>query len=108
MEKKICWYTSGSFKAAELNYHSNEKELLAVKQVISKFSAYLTPVKFLVRTDNKNFTYFLRTNIAGDSKQGRLVRWQMWFSRYSFEVEHLAGTKNTLADCLTRDFIRQQ
>jgi hypothetical protein len=65
--EKIYRYTSGSFKAAELNYHSNEKELLAVKQVISKFSAYLTPVKFLVRTDNKNFTYFLRTNIAGDS-----------------------------------------
>ncbi|GKA20044.1 Orf y [Tanacetum coccineum] len=81
--EKICRYTSGSFKAAEKNYHSNEKELLAVKNVISKFSAYLTPVTFLVRTDNKNFTYFLRTNIAGDSKQGRLVRWQAWFSHYS-------------------------
>ncbi|GKE27543.1 reverse transcriptase, partial [Tanacetum coccineum] len=30
--------TSVSFKAAEKNYHSNEKELLAVKNVISKFS----------------------------------------------------------------------
>ncbi|GKE11697.1 putative reverse transcriptase domain, viral movement protein, partial [Tanacetum coccineum] len=41
--EKICRYTSGSFKAVEKNYHSNEKELLAVKNVISKFSAYLTP-----------------------------------------------------------------
>ncbi|GJQ98434.1 Orf y [Tanacetum coccineum] len=49
--EKFCRYTSGSFKAAEKNYHSNEKELLAVKNVISKFS---------------------------DSKQGRLVRWQAW------------------------------
>ncbi|GJR84653.1 putative reverse transcriptase domain-containing protein [Tanacetum coccineum] len=103
--EKICRYTSGSFKAAEKNYHSNEKKLLAVKNVISKFSAYLTPVTFLVRTDNKNFTYFLRTNIAGDSKQGRLVRWQAWFSHYSFKTEHLPGSKNVLADCLTRDFI---
>ncbi|GJS69292.1 Orf y [Tanacetum coccineum] len=102
--KKICRYTSGSFKAAEKNYHNNEKELLAVKNVISKFSAYLTPVTFLVRTDNKIFTYFLRTNIAGDSKQGRLVRWQAWFSHYSFSTEHLPGNKNMLADCLTRDF----
>ncbi|GJX29443.1 hypothetical protein Tco_0237522 [Tanacetum coccineum] len=70
-------YTSGSFKAAEKNYHSNEKELLAVKNVISKFS---------------------------DSKQGRLVRWQAWFSHYSFKTEHLPGNKNVLADCLTRDF----
>nr|KAJ0189911.1 hypothetical protein LSAT_V11C800453960 [Lactuca sativa] len=28
-EEQICRYTSGSFKAAEKNYHSNEKELLA-------------------------------------------------------------------------------
>ncbi|GJS41983.1 Orf y [Tanacetum coccineum] len=103
-DEKICRYTSGSFKAAKKNYHSNEKELLAVKNVISKFRAYLTPVTFLVRTDNKNFTYFLRTNIAGDSKQGRLVRWQTWFSHYSFKTEHWPGNKNVLADCLTRDF----
>ncbi|KAI3795216.1 hypothetical protein L1987_37865 [Smallanthus sonchifolius] len=102
--EEICKYTSGSFKQAERNYHSNEKELLAVKNTISKFSIYLNPVQFLVRTDNKNFTYFLRTKISVDNKQGRLVRWQMWFSRYSFKIEHLEGTKNVLADCLTRDF----
>ena len=103
-KEEICKYTSGSFKQAEKNYHSNEKELLAVKNTISKFSIYLTPVKFLVRTDNKNFTYFLKTKISGDNKQGRLVRWQMWFSRYSFDIEHLEGSKNVLVDCLTRDF----
>nr|GEU71395.1 hypothetical protein [Tanacetum cinerariifolium] len=46
-DEKICRYTSGSFKAAEKNYHSNEIELLAVKNVILKFCAYLTPVTFL-------------------------------------------------------------
>jgi len=68
-KEEICKYTSGSFKQAERNYHSNEKELLAVKNTISKFSIYLTPVKFLVRTDNKNFTFFLKTKILGDNKQ---------------------------------------
>jgi hypothetical protein len=77
----ICRYASGSFKDAEKNYHSNEKEYLAVIRVINKFSIYLTPVKFLVRTDNRNFTYFLRIKLQGDNKQGRLVRWQQWLSR---------------------------
>lgn len=103
-EELICRYTSGSFKAAELNYHSNEKEILAVMNTIKKFTGYLTPVKFLIRTDNKNFTHFLNINLKGDYKQGRLVRWQMWFSRYIFEVEHLAGDKNVFADFLTREF----
>ncbi|ALD49090.1 ORF5 [Atractylodes mild mottle virus] len=100
----ICRYTSGSFKQAELNYHSNEKEILAAMNTIKKFSGYLTPVKFLIRTDNKNFTFFLNTNHKGDYKQGRLIRWQMWFSRYSFTVEHLPGNKNVFADFLTREF----
>lgn len=100
----ICRYTSGSFKAAELNYHSNEKEILAAMNTIKKFSGYLTPVKFLIRTDNKNFTFFLNTNHKGDYKQGRLIRWQMWFSRYSFTVEHLPGSKNVFADFLTREY----
>ncbi|KAJ9543840.1 hypothetical protein OSB04_023547 [Centaurea solstitialis] len=103
-QELICRYASGSFKDAEKNYHSNEKEYLAVIRVINKFSIYLTPVKFLVRTDNKNFTYFLRTKLQGDNKQGRLVRWQQWLSRYDFDVQHIEGTKNCLADFLTREF----
>lgn len=100
----ICRYTSGSFKAAEKNYHSNEKEYLSIIRVIKKFSIYLTPCRFLVRTDNKNFTYFLKINLKGDNKQGRLVRWQMWLTRYDFDVEHIAGSKNVFADFLTREF----
>ncbi|XP_074325347.1 uncharacterized protein LOC141662740 [Apium graveolens] len=104
----ICRYASESFKDAEKNYHSNEKEYLAVIRVINKFSIYLTPVKFLVRTDNRNFTYFLRIKLQGDNKQGRLVRWQQWLSRYSFDVEHIEGVKNCLADFLTREFQKEQ
>nr|WNH14473.1 reverse transcriptase [Physostegia virginiana caulimovirus 1] len=103
-EEFICRFTSGSFKAAEKNYHSNDKELLAVIRVIKKFSIYLTPCRFIVKTDNKNLTYFLNTKITGDNKQGRAVRWQNWLSRYCFDIVHIAGTKNVLADFLTREF----
>lgn len=103
-QELICRYASGNFKNAEKNYHSNEKEYLAVIRVINKFSIYLTPVKFLIRTDNKNFTYFLRIKLQGDNKQGRLVRWQQWLSRYTFDVEHIEGVKNCLADFLTREY----
>lgn len=79
-EEKLCRYTSGTFQGPEINYHSNEKEYLAVKKGITKFRIYLISKEFLVRTDNKNFSYFLRTNISGDYKQGRLIRWQQWFN----------------------------
>jgi hypothetical protein len=72
--KLICGYASGTFKPAEQNYHSNEKELLALINTIKRFQVYLTPVRFTARTDNKNVFFFLSTNIHGSYKQGRLVR----------------------------------
>lgn len=104
----LCRYTSGSFQGSELNYHSNEKEYLAIKKAIKKFSIYLTPKRFEVRTDSKNFGYFLRTNIEGDYKQGRLLRWQQWFNYYQFEVVHIPGHQNCLADAMTRELANCQ
>lgn len=39
-QEMLCRYTSGTFTGAELNYHSNEKEWLAVKKAIGKFRIY--------------------------------------------------------------------
>ena len=55
--EQLCRYTSGSFSRAELNYHSNEKEYLSLKKAIKKFSIYVIIQKFIVRCDNKNFTF---------------------------------------------------
>lgn len=107
-EEKLCRYTSGTFTGAELNYHSNEKEWLAVKKAISKFRIYLLPKEFVVRTDNKQFGPFIRNNIQGDYKQGRLLRWQQWFNYYKFTIEHIKGEDNHLADTLTRELAEVQ
>jgi hypothetical protein len=65
------------FKDAEKNYHSNEKEFLAVKNGIKKFEIYLAPKRFLVRTDNKNFTSFLKRKLDRSISRGRLLRGQL-------------------------------
>ena len=44
----ICGYGSGSFKAAELNYPSSHKEILAVKKTVQHFHLFLKPVKFTI------------------------------------------------------------
>lgn len=56
-----------------------------------------------MRTDNKQFGPFIRNNITGDYKQGRLLRWQQWFGYYKFNIEHIKGENNHLADTLTRE-----
>lgn len=102
-EEIICRYCSGSFKQAEKNYHSNEKEILALIRTIKAFKAYLLPVRFTARTDNTNVKYFINTNISGDYKQARLVRWQQYLNYYDFDIVHIAGNVNVLADVLTRE-----
>ena len=54
----ICGYACGTFKPAEKNYHSNEKEILALINTIKRFQVYLIPVQFIARTDNKNVFLF--------------------------------------------------
>ena len=48
IEEKLCRYTSGSFQGAELNYHSIEKEILAKKKTIKKFTIYIISQIFLI------------------------------------------------------------
>ncbi|UBN09112.1 polymerase polyprotein [Metaplexis yellow mottle-associated virus] len=99
----ISRYCSGSFKQAEKNYHSNEKEILALIRTIKAFKAYLLPVRFIARTDNTNVKYFISTNISGDYKQARLVRWQQYLNYYNFEIVHIKGNTNVLADIMSRE-----
>ena len=50
--EELCRYTSGTFTPTEEKYHINEKEFLAVIKGLKKFSYFLLPKKFLLRTDN--------------------------------------------------------
>lgn len=47
--KHFYRYAFGSFKQAELNYHSNVKELLAIKNGARKLNFFLLPKELLVR-----------------------------------------------------------
>ncbi|KAL4590526.1 hypothetical protein LXL04_003458 [Taraxacum kok-saghyz] len=105
-----------------LTYVENEDDYIKkIKKILINFpKLYLQNIEdsLVIETDasdefwggvlkaknSKNEEQICRTKIAGDNKLGRLVCWPEWFSRYTFTVEHLAGNKNVLADCLTRDF----
>ncbi|KAL2497125.1 orf y [Abeliophyllum distichum] len=92
-EEKLCSYASGTFNTAEKNYHINEKEILAMKKAITKFRLYIISNKFLIRTDSSTYKSFLKCQVHPDYKQSRLIRWQMWFSHYDFDIELIKSTK---------------
>ena len=99
----ICGYAAGTWKPNEKNYHINEKELLAVKLGIKRFHYHLLPVKFVVRTDNTQVRSFIFNKIDPLPELNKRRNWQAFFSYYDFIVKNISGTKNILADYLSRE-----
>ena len=59
-KEELCRYTSGTFTPTEEKYYINEKEFLAVIKGLKKFSSFLLPKKFLLRTDNTQVKAFIK------------------------------------------------
>lgn len=100
----LCRYKSGTFKNSEINYHSNDKELLSIKNAIKSFYIFLNK-PFVVRTDSITAKSRITSTIPDISPNKRLLRWQAWFRHFNFDIQHIAGNKNYLADTLTREII---
>ena len=74
-QEKIWRYASATFKLAEKNYHNNEKELLAIKNEIAKFTFFLLLKKFKVRSDNTQVKGFIFNKLSNLPQYKRLIRW---------------------------------
>ena len=61
--EELCRYTSGTFTPTEERYHIIEKEFLAVIKGLKKFSYFLLPKIFLLRTDNTQVKAFIKNNL---------------------------------------------
>ena len=72
-DKKLhaIYYASRTLDAAQLNYTTTEKELLAVVFAIDKFRSYLVGAKIIVYTDHAAIRYLLSKKDA----KPRLLRW---------------------------------
>ena len=100
---EICRYTSGTFNNAEVNYSTNEKELLAVVKGINKFKMFLLPKEFIVQTDNTQLNGLVNNKLPNSPQHRRLHRWQVLLSFYNFKFEYIKGKDNLFADFLSRN-----
>ena len=92
----VC-YISRKLSSAEKNYNVSEYELLALIFCVKKLRYYLEGVEFILESDHDPLT-FLNKHKA-DS--GRLTRWSITLSEFSFLLEAIPGRENT-ADFLSR------
>nr|GEW18266.1 reverse transcriptase domain-containing protein [Tanacetum cinerariifolium] len=91
-------YASKTMTAAESNYITIEKEMLAVVYAFEKFRSYLIMNKSIVYMDH----FALKYPFAKKDSKARLLRWVLFLQEFTFKVIDIKGAKNLAADHLSR------
>jgi hypothetical protein len=94
-------FASRSLTSSEQNYAATEGECLAVKWAVDKFHYYLHGNRFLLRTDHKALEWLDSARFTNS----KLERWAMQLQGYDFEVQHIKGSTNCVADYLSRPHV---
>lgn len=93
-------FASKTLSASQSRYPAHRLELLALKwDVCEKFGHWLKGRSFTVWTDNNLLTYLL----IKPKLDAYEIRWVSKLASYSFELKHLPGKGNVMADALRRD-----
>ena len=91
-------FLSKKFTPAQRNYETHEHETVTILEALHKWEDKLLGVKFNLATDNEGLTY-LKTQ---SSLSPRQIRWLDYLSRFNYDVSHIEGKTNVVADALSR------
>lgn len=93
-------FASKTLSNSQKKYPAHRLEFLALKwSVCEKFSHWLRGHPFTVWTDNNPLTYIMTKPRLDACEQ----RWVSKLAPYTFDLKHIPGTKNVVADALSRD-----
>jgi hypothetical protein len=84
----------------EINWTVSEKEALAVLEGVRHYHTYLSSRPFQIVTDHLTLSYLKSMRLSGNS---RLARWALALQPYQYRVCYKKGSRNLLADALSRD-----
>ena len=96
-------FASRKLHKNELNWHTSDKELVAVVFALNKWIRYLLPKHFIVFTDHRNLEELFK--YGRRKKNQRLHRWIVMLQQFDFTAKYLPGDDNFIADYLSRDII---
>ena len=94
-------YASRVLNTAERNYPQIERELLGIVFGVTKFRLFVLGRKFILQTDHKPITKICNehenvTQLASN----RIKKWSMLLKAYDFQIKHIPGKDNVVADFL--------
>jgi len=97
-ENCVIAYESRKLKQHEKNYATHDLELAAIIHALKMWRHYLIGRKFVLMSDIISLKYlFDQQNL-----NARQARWLAFLSEYEFEIKHIKGKENKVADALSR------
>lgn len=93
-------YASRTLTEQERKYSAYELECLAIIFAFEKFKPFIEHKEFMLETDNQALSWLLNH----PKQLGRIGRWVLRLNCYNFQVKHIRGTKNVVADTLSRRY----
>ncbi|KAK1627608.1 hypothetical protein QYE76_001923 [Lolium multiflorum] len=94
----VIHYASKTLDAAQRNYATTEKELLAVVFACDKFRPYIVDSKVTIHTDHVAIRYLMEKKDA----KPRLIRWVLLLQEFDLHIVDRKGADNPVADNLSR------
>lgn len=93
-------FFSKALKPAETRYSTFDRELLAIYLAIRHFKYFVEGRSFHILTDHKPLIYAL--SARSDRYSPRQVRHLDLISQFTTDLRHVQGSKNAVADALSR------
>lgn len=89
-------FVSKAFSPAEARWSTIEQEAYAVFYCVLALSHHLLGHSFIIETDHRNLLYLDQATAP------KVIRWKLRLQEYNFEIRHIAGRDNLVADGLSR------
>jgi hypothetical protein len=93
----VC-YESRKLNEHEVNYVIHDLELAIIVHTLKMWRHYLLGRKFVLMTDHCGLLYLFDQ----PKLNARQARWMAFLSEFDFEIKHIKGKENKVADALSR------
>jgi hypothetical protein len=91
-------YMSQAFSDVARRWSTIEQEAYAIYYCIMKCESILLGYHFTIMTDHMNLIYIYKATAP------KVVRWKLRLQIFDFDIVHIPGTANAIADTLSRLF----
>ena len=91
-------FVSGLYRGSQLNWAALTKEAFAIYMSVKKLSFYLDQAEIYLRSDHLPLKRFLQKNTLNS----KVNNWAMELKSFKIQFEYIQGSKNVLADTLSR------